>query len=34
MEKNYNLYSLIGIGRNASEEAIANRIERIKRWRT
>ncbi len=31
MEKNYNLYSLIGIGRNASEEAIANRIERIKR---
>lgn len=31
MEKNYNLYSLIGIGKNASEEAIANRIERIKR---
>lgn len=31
MEKNYNLYSLIGIGRNASKEAIANRIERIKR---
>lgn len=31
MEKNYNLYSLIGIGRNASEEAITNRIERIKR---
>lgn len=31
MEKNYNLYSLIGIGRNASEEAISNRIERIKR---
>ena len=31
MEKNYNLYSLIGIGRNASEEAIANIIERIKR---
>ena len=31
MEKNYNLYSLIGIGKSASEEAIANRIERIKR---
>lgn len=34
MEKNYNLYNLIGIGRNASEEEILDRMKRIERLKT
>lgn len=34
MKKNYNLYNLIGIGRNASEEEILDRMKRIERLKT